>query len=127
MEAAERGLVQVVAVAEAVAMSLIDAGAEVAVGLGSGLGGSDPAAVGEVGMQAAWTACDYPASWPVLCQGAEGAGSGMVANMSLVVADAASAPALQLEGYRKAGSVCRRKLAEAVVLGYVVGGQAEQG
>jgi hypothetical protein len=47
----------------------------------------------------------------------------MVAGMSLAVEDAASAPALQLVGCRKADSGCRRKLAEAAVLGYVVDGQ----
>jgi hypothetical protein len=45
----------------------------------------------------------------------------------LVVEAAASAPALQLEDCRKAGSVCRRKLAGAAVLGYVVGDQVERG
>lgn len=41
----------------------------------------------------------------------------------LAVEDAASAPALQLVGCRKADSGCRRKLAEVGVLGYVADGQ----
>lgn len=74
-------------------------------------------------MQVAWTVSGCPASWPARFQGAADAGSGMVADMLLAVAGAASAPALQLEG-RKAGSECRRTSAEAVVLGCVVDGQA---
>ena len=43
---------------------------------------------------------------------------------TLAVEDAASAPALQLEGCRKADSGCRRRLAAAAVLEYVADGQA---
>jgi hypothetical protein len=80
-------------------------------------------AVGEVGMQAAWIVYGCPASWPARFQDAEDAGSGKVADTMLAVEDAASAPALQLVGCRKADSGCRRKLAVAVVLGCVVDGQ----
>lgn len=79
--------------------------------------------VDEVEMQAAWIAYGCPASWPARFQGAGDVVAGMVADMMLAVEDAASAPALQLVGCRKADSECRRKLAEAVVLEYVVDGQ----
>lgn len=125
MEAAERDLVQVVPVAEVEAMSCLDAVAEVEGGheRDPGASGLAVAVAGEVGMQVAWIAYGCPASWPAQFQGAEGAGSGMVVDMKLAVEDAASAPALQLEGCRKADSGCRRRLAAAAVLEYVVDGQ----
>jgi hypothetical protein len=51
----------------------------------------------------------------------------MVVDSLLVAEDAASAPVLQLEDCRKAGSAHRRKSAVEEVLGYVVGVQEEQG
>lgn len=123
MEAAERNLVQAVPVAEAGEMPCLGAVAEAVGDHGRVPGASGLVVVGEAEMQAAWTVYGCPASWPVRFQGAEDAGSGMVADMMLAVEDAASAPALQLAGCRKADSGCRRKLAAAVVLGCVVGGQ----
>jgi hypothetical protein len=121
VEAAERDPVQVVPVAEAEEMPCLDAVAEV---VGDhervpGASGLVVAVVGEAGMQAAWIVYGCPASWPARFQGAEDAGSGMVADMMLAVEDAASAPALQLVGCRKADSGCMRKLAAAAVLGCV--------
>ena len=92
-----------------------------------GASGLVVAAVGGVGMQAAWIVYGCPASWPARSQGAEDAGSGMVADMRLAVEDAASAPALQLVGCRKADLVCRHKWAAAAVLEYVVDGQVGRG
>ena len=123
MEAAERDLVQVVPVAEVGAMPCLDAVAEVEGGHERDPGAFGLAVAGGVGMQAAWIAYGCPASWPARFQGAEHAGSDMVEDMMLVVEDAASAPALQLEGCRRVDSGCRRKSAAAAVLGYVVDGQ----
>lgn len=120
-----RDLVQIVPVAEAEVMPCLDAVAEVEDDheRGPGASGLAVAVVDEVETQAAWIAYGCPASWPARFQGAEHAGSDMVVDMMLAVEDAASAPALQLEGCRKAGSECRRKLAAAAVLEYVVDGQ----
>ena len=126
MEVVEKGLVQVVPLAEAEAMPCLDAVAEVEGGheRAPGASGLVAVVVGEVGMQAAWIAYGCPASWPARFQGAEDAGSDMVVDTKPEVEDAASAPALQLEGCRKAGWGCRRTLAVAAVLEYVVDGQA---
>ena len=117
---------QVVLVVEAEAMPCLDAVAEVEDDHERDPGASGLAVAGEVGMQAAWIAYGCPASWPARFQGAEDAGSDMVVDTTLAVEDAASAPALQLEGCRKAGSECRRKSAAAAVLEYVVDGQEER-
>lgn len=114
---------QVVLVVEAEAMPCLDAVAEVEDDHERDPGASGLAVAGEVGMQAAWIAYGCPASWPARFQGAEHAGSDMVEDMMLAVEDAASAPALQLEGCRKAGSEYRRKLAAVAVLEYVADGQ----
>jgi hypothetical protein len=91
----------------------------------------DPDASGLVavvgaGMWAAWTASDYPASWPEQYQDVEGAEDvdlGMVVDSLPEAEDAASAPALPLGGCKKAGSAHRRKSAVEEVLEYVVGVQ----
>ena len=116
---------QVVPVAEVEAMPCLDAVVEVEGGheRDPGAFGLAVAVVGEVGTQVAWIAYGCPASWPARFQGAEHAGSDMVEDMMLAVEDAASAPALQLEGCRKAGSEYRRKLAAVAVLEYVADGQ----
>lgn len=119
---------QVVPVAEVEAMPCLDAVVEVEGGheRDPGAFGLAAAVVGEVGTQVAWIAYGCPASSPARFQGAEDAGWDMVVDTTLAVEDAASAPALQLEGCRKAGSECRRKSAAAAVLEYVVDGQEER-
>lgn len=120
--------VQVVAAAEAEAMPWDDAEAEVVVGREAALDASGLVAVAETGTQAAWIVYGCPASLPARYQDAEGSDSGMAAGRMLEVEDAASAPALQLEGCcRKADSACRHKSAAAAVLGYAVGGQVGRG
>lgn len=100
----------------------------VAVGRGEDPGASGPAAVVEVGTWVALIVSGYLASWLEQCLGAEDAedvDSGMAADSLLVVEDAASAPALQLEDCRTADSARRHKSAEEVVLEYVVDGLVE--
>lgn len=96
---------------------------EVAAGRGKDLGASGPVGGAEAETWVAWIVSGYLASWPEQWQdveGAEDADSGMVVDNLLVVEDAASAPALQLEDCRMAGSARMHKSAEEEVLGYVV-------
>jgi hypothetical protein len=125
VEAAEKDLVQAVPFAEVEAIPWLDAVAEVADDRERvpGASGLVAVVVGGVGIAVAWIACGCPASGPARFQGAGDVVAGMVADTLLAVEDAASAPALQLVGCRKAGSGCRRKLAEAAVLACVVDGQ----
>jgi hypothetical protein len=125
VEAAEKDLVQAVPFAEVEAIPWLDAVAEVADDRERvpGASGLVAVVVGGVGIAVAWIACGCPASGPARFQGAGDVVAGMVADTLLAVEDAASAPALQLVGCRKADSGCRRKLAEAAVLACVVDGQ----
>lgn len=72
--------------------------------------------------QVASTVSCCPASSPVLCSDAVAfAGERMAVDMSLVLVVAASAPARQLVGCRRADSVCMRSSAVEAGLGYAQG------